>query len=126
MSPMLAFQGNHEERSAFDTFCKSITSQLSGYFDGWFWNMVILQASHREPPIRHAILALSGLVERVQLEDRSAPSSYSDTCEGVFALQHYNRAIRELKVAAQRRELSLDVCLIACLLFATFEVSARL
>ena len=120
---MFTFHGSYQERSAFEVFRSQVTSQLSGHFDAWFWDTVVLQASHREPTIRHAVLALSGLVQRARSQDRTAINI--DASEGVFALQHYNQAIRELKSAAQKRELTLDVCLITCLLFASFEVVRR-
>lgn len=125
-SPTFAFNGTHQERSAFNIFHTRVVSQLSGHFDGWFWHTAVLQASHQEPIIRHAILALSGLVQRVDLGDRLAPLAFDDASECIFALQHYNHAIRKLRFSAQRRQLSLDVCLITCLLFAYFEVSRRL
>ena len=122
MNPAFSIPGDELERRSFDVFRTQFTSQFSGYFDGWFWNTVVLQASHQEPTIRHAILALSGLVQRVRLDDQLPPVSVLNA-EGTFALQHYNLAIRELKSSARDCTLSLDVCLITCLLFISFEVS---
>ncbi|KAL6716715.1 hypothetical protein ACLMJK_006283 [Lecanora helva] len=119
------FPGTDQERHSFHCFRTRVTTQLSGYFDEWFWKRTVLQAAHQETIIRHAILALGSLVERVEHEDHSEAISLSSPSEGVFALQHYNHAIRELKLSAQRRQLSLDVLLITCLLFASFEVVRR-
>ena len=109
-----------DERMAFNFFRTQVTSQLTGYFDGWFWKTAVLQASHHEPAIKHAILALGSLVQRMQLKSRLTSSSEPN--EGIFALQHYNRAIKELKISSRRRSLCIDVCLITCLLFSAFEV----
>ena len=122
MTPNSAFQGTHQERHVFEIFRTVVASQMSSYFDGWFWHTTVLQASHQEPAIRHAILALSGLVERMQHEDRLDSPKFPGSDEGTFALLHYNHAIRELHSSAQKNQLSLDVCLMTCLLFASFEV----
>ena len=126
MNPTFAFQGTYQERNAFQNFRIRVASQMSSYFDGWFWHTTVLQASHREPSIRHAMLALSALVERNEQENPLARPTFPKTNEGTFALLHYNHAIRELKTSAQRYQLSLDVCLMTCLLFASFEVGNHL
>lgn len=125
INPSFSFQGTHQERQAFDVFRNRVTAQLSGHFDGWFWKRAVLQASHQEPIIKHATLALSGLAQSVQTKDPTRFLSQPDAFEGSFALQHYNRAIKELRSSAQRGHLRLDVCLITCLLFAAFEVTHR-
>ena len=123
VTPSFGFNGTHQERQAFDDFLRNIAFELSGHYDKDFWNTIVPQASHREKPIRHATLALSGLIQQTQHAERPGMPKSPDLDEGVFALQHYNQAIRELTLASQRGQLSLDVCLITCLLFVAFEVS---
>ena len=76
-----------------------------------------------EPSIRHAVLALSSLHERFAQEDSSILNSSWDLSEGGFALTHYNQAIQHLVKPVERGQHPVDVCLIACMLFASFEVS---
>ena len=122
MAPTLKFEGTQQERRAFELFRKRVSFQLAGDFDGWFWNTLLLQATHREPAIRHAVLALSSLCEQYNRREDggSAVSSYSG--ESPLALQQYNCAIAELTSTASKRRLAVDVCLMTCMLFTYFEV----
>ena len=123
VAPTFAFQGSHWERRAFELFRTRIVFQLSGDFDGWFWNTLLLRATHREAAVRHAVLALSSLCEQNGVTDEaSTHSSPPLPREGPLALQQYNHAIAELTTAASNHQLSLDVCLITCMLFSFFEV----
>ena len=111
-----------EQRRALAVFRSKVSNQVSGHFDRAFWNTVALQAAHQEKPVKYAILALSGLVEHVQAEGSPNDISSRVVEEGAFALQNYNEAIRELTSSAQNGCLKIDVCLITCLLFVSFEV----
>ena len=123
LAPTFAFEGSYQERRAFDLFRTKITFQLSGDFDGWFWNTLLLQATHQEPAIRHAVLALSSLCEQYDTKENiSSKTPPYVTKEGPLALQQYNWAIAELTSAASKLGLAVDVCLMTCMLFAYFEV----
>lgn len=126
IAPTFAFEGSYQERRAFDLFRSKVAFQLSGDCDGWFWNTLLLQATHREPAIRHAVLAVSSLCDRYDAKEKisSGAPSYVNK-EGPLALQQYNRAIAELTSAASKHELAADVCLMTCMLFAYFEVVRR-
>lgn len=119
-------QGSNEERRCFDFFLNRTTSQLSGFWVSDFWGCFILQAAHHQPAIRHAVLALGSLHERFEAGDRSVVSPIWDKGEGGFALQQYNQAIQQLIKPTSEGEQAIDVCLIACLLFACFEVKILL
>ena len=122
-SPTFAFQGTHQERRAFELFRTRIAFQISGNLDGWFWNTLLLQATHHEAAVRHAVLALSALCEHHETGDLS--SSEMTQCasrQAPLALQQYNAAIVALTNAASHHELTVDVCLMTCMLFASFEV----
>lgn len=83
--------------------------------------------THRQPAIKHAVVALASLHERFEKNDSSILSSNYDLAQGGFALQQYNRAIAELtKPFTAGQQQALDVCLVACILFACFEVSYAL
>ena len=125
MIPIPVFDpwGSDEESRCFDFFLNRTAFQLSGYWDSDFWSCSILRATHHQPAIRHAVLALGSLHERFDAGDRSVKITIWDKEEGGFALEQYNRAIQQLIKPANQGPPAVDVCLIACILFSCFEVS---
>lgn len=122
-NPILDTQGSREERRCFDFFLNRTAPQLSGFWESNFWSCLILQATHHQPALRHAVLALGSLHERFEAGDMSVMNPIWDRGEGGFALKQYNQAIQQLIKPASEGHQAVDVCLIACLLFACFEVS---
>ncbi len=116
-------RGSDQERRCYDFFLNRTASQLSGFWDSDFWGCLILRATHHQPAIRHAVLALGSLHERFEAGDNSVTTPIWDKGEGGFALQQYNQAIQHLIKPASKDQQAVDVCLIACMLFACFEVS---
>lgn len=116
------FHDSYESRS-FDHFLNRTAFQLAGCFDLDFWGRWLPQAVYHEPAIKHAVIALSALHERFQSSDAVIYKSVWCHSDGVFALQQYNQAIRLLTKPDKGRRPPVDVCLIACILFACFEVS---
>ena len=76
-------------------------------------------ATHYEPCLKHAVIALASLHERYEKGDGSVVKSNQDIAEGGFALKQYNQAIQHLTNSP--RKLDLDTFLVACVLFACFE-----
>jgi len=118
----LGFQGSEEECRSFEYFRSRTAHQLSGFFDSSFWDRLLLQATHCEPALRHAVLALSSLHERFELRDETIQHPLWKGSEGGFALQHYNDAIGALIKPSHESQQAVDVCLMSCMLFACFEV----
>jgi hypothetical protein len=58
---------------------------VSGSFDSSFWSSLVLQASHEDPTIQHAVLALSSLQDCADLTGEMLPGSPHQH----FALQQY-------------------------------------
>jgi hypothetical protein len=105
------------ERRSFDFFCKRTVAILSGIFDSTFWTQLVLQATHHEPAIRHAVIALGALHESSEVGSREGPS--------IFAMQQYGKAIGYLiKPIQEKQKQASDVALITCVLFVSFEVSS--
>ena len=122
-NPLWDARGGGEERRCLDFFLNRTAIQLSGFWGSGFWDCLIIRATHHEPAIRHAVLALGSLHERFEAGDRSVVNPVWDKMEGGFALKQYNQAIQQLIKPASEGQRSIDVCLIACMLFACFEVS---
>jgi hypothetical protein len=125
-SPSLEILGNEKERRSFHFFLTRTAPQLSAFYGEPFWNKLVLQASHYEPSIRHAITALGSLHERFENEEGFLTRSNTDQrYNDSFALQEYGLAIQALVQPFSRNEpQAIDVCLTSCILFACFEVSS--
>ena len=121
-SPSLCGLASEEERRYFNFFRSRTSVQMAGFFSSEIWDRLILQATHYEPAIKHAVLALGSLHERFENEDQSLQKQTWSRDEGGFALEHYNLAIQSLMNPAESGRLNIDVCLIACMLFCSFEV----
>ncbi|TGO17982.1 hypothetical protein BTUL_0013g00570 [Botrytis tulipae] len=121
LSPSLAV--SDQEQHSFNFFHRQTAPQLSGCFGSKFWNYFVLQASHREPAVRHAAIALGSLHERFELEDRFISKVKDDTEENSFAVRQYVKAINCLVQPNMSKHTckSANVALTTCILFICFE-----
>ncbi|KAM0156356.1 hypothetical protein ACHAPG_005343 [Botrytis cinerea] len=108
LSPSLAV--SDQEQHSFHFFHTQTAPQLSGCFGSKFWDYFVLQASHREPAVRHAAIALGSLHERFELEDRFI----SKTLRGHHnsALAHIDGGVKifsELQVSGHSAPISHDL-----------------
>jgi hypothetical protein len=89
------------------------------FFDSDLWSRTILQLSHDQPAIKHGILALSIMHERYETV---APTSAIMSHD--FAFVQYMQAVKhsnELLTAYQNGQASLEMVLIACIIFTCYE-----
>jgi Fungal specific transcription factor domain len=120
-----------QERRSFDFFRQRTVPQLSGAFDSdEFWQRLLLQATHHEPAIRHAAVALGALHERFETSDDTTNLTFKlneKKTHDVFALQQYSKAIKALLEPNEAQgKQAADVALMTCVLFIYFEVSIHL
>lgn len=121
--PNIGVVGSPKERRSFHFFQERTAPQLSGFFSGDFWERLLLQATHHEPSIRHAIIALGSLHERFEQDNGFVVQSDANGWTDDFALKNYNLAIKYLMHPLSRNgQQAIDVCLISSVLFACFEV----
>lgn len=112
--------GTTQEVRAFAFFQQRTVPELCGIFGSAFWDRVILQATHHEPAIKHAAIALAGYHE---VYDKGNIPAHGG-CRNDFALEQYMRSIRCLvKPEEQKSEKSSDVAMMTCILFICLEVS---
>ncbi|KAG9234779.1 hypothetical protein BJ875DRAFT_293666 [Amylocarpus encephaloides] len=112
----IEIRASPQSKRSFSYFLQRTRPQLAGFFGSDFWERLVLQAAHRESAVRHALVAIGSVHE---LSERQTAAS---DVSRAFALEQYNLAIRELLVApSQGGERGVDVCLIACILFACLE-----
>lgn len=123
------FAFDPQEGQYFQVFRTRTASELSGFFDSEFWTRSVLQESHSEASIRHAVVALGALYKTLEKASESPPgspeSNYSaDTAPNHynFALQQYGKALTRLRESLQNNETrSQRTILISIVLFTCFQ-----
>jgi hypothetical protein len=117
-----------QERRSFEFFCQRTVPELSGAFDNdEFWQRLLLQATHHEPAIRHAAVAVGALHERFENSvDANLTFKLNEKkTQDAFALQQYSKAIKALLGPQEvQGKQAADVPLMTCVLFIYFEVSS--
>jgi hypothetical protein len=107
-----------EEHEAFHFFQHRGASDLSGFFDSRFWQFDIPQASHCNPGIRHAVIALASMHRK--LISGGAPVVPDDASDKYlrFALEQSNRAINEVVKTPGRKTIADKLNMMTtCILF---------
>lgn len=118
--PGTSISGSETERRAFHRFRDRTVEDLTAYFSSDFWSRIVLQLSHEEPCVQHAVVALGAAHE--QFEEFGIGRRVNDNKESkYFALQQYGKAMGRLKQRlAEEKELSAEVALVCCLVFISF------
>lgn len=101
-----------------DFFHQNLAAKLDGEFDSNFWGKLVLQLSHYEPSIRHAVSAISVIYHDVESSLRH-PAGYIHA--NPEAQQEWNTAVRSLSARIQAHPHSNLVPLVCCLLFTCIE-----
>jgi hypothetical protein len=122
----LAFDS--KEGQYFQVFRTHTASELSGFFDSEFWTRSVLQESHSEASIRHAVVALGALYKTLETASESPPgspdtNSFSETAPNHyhFALVQYGKALTRLRESLENNETrSQRTILISIVLFTCF------
>ena len=107
-----------EESRAFRWFESTTKKQLVGFHARSFWDRDILQASHTNPGIRHAVIALGAVHRAYQNGDEACLE------RGEFALKQYNLAIRQHLDSLKTSDglESRQAYLASCMVFTCIEV----
>lgn len=92
--------------------------KLSGHFSSSFWQRRVLQASTVESSIRHAVIAIAAIHQDYVNWQQS---KISDPSMQAFAFRQYTKAISYLHVLMSTQSQQLDLTLIACICFITFD-----
>ncbi|KJK61753.1 hypothetical protein P875_00086692 [Aspergillus parasiticus SU-1] len=126
----LQCSGNTRETRSFQFFYERTVPSLAGLCGSEFWSGLVLRVSQHETAVYHALIALGSLHENFE-------NGHWLTRRGIdtFAVQQYVSAIRALlgssdsspcvspgQPAGSPRSLTLDVCLISCILFIFIEI----
>ncbi|KAJ6102856.1 hypothetical protein N7486_005283 [Penicillium sp. IBT 16267x] len=100
-------------------FHQHLAAKLDGQFTSQFWSKLVLQLSHSEPSIRHAVSAISVIYQDVESSLRH-PAGYVNA--KLDAQQEWNKAMKSLAARIQAHPNSNLVPLTCCLLFTCIEL----
>lgn len=133
-SPLLGLSFDAQEGQYFQVFRTHTASELSGFFDSEFWMRSVLQESHSEASIRHAVVALGALYKTLEKVAESPPGSpTSGSNQGSssgdsasmhwnFAWEQYGKAVTRMRQSIENNELrSQRTILISSVLFTCFQ-----
>ncbi|KAH9214337.1 hypothetical protein DL95DRAFT_389555 [Leptodontidium sp. 2 PMI_412] len=93
---------------------------LSGFFSTDFWERRVVENSHGEPSIRHAVIAIAAMHQ--EFIERRRQDGMDDTSSlQTFAFRQYTKAISSLHHLMTTRMPPLDLTLTSCILFASID-----
>ncbi|KAJ4022696.1 hypothetical protein NW766_001743 [Fusarium irregulare] len=95
---------------------------LSGSTDSYFWTHLVMQFSHFEPTVRHAVLSISSLYEEFARGSRIT----RQICGSTFAIGHYNAAIQQTKSLGDEQLILLLCVLFVCIEYLQGDIHAAL
>ena len=104
-----------------DFFHQNLAEKLDGQFGSDFWSRLVLQLSHTEPAVRHAISAVSIICNTGDSSGWSTWHPAEVMKSNPYAEHQKNKAIRLLSNRIQAKPDSNLVPLICCLLFTCIE-----
>lgn len=108
---------NGQECRSFDHFRLMTAPKCGLFFGSDFWSRRVLQMSHSDAAIWHAVLALGALL----LEEESADYSIKNKQRGC-AFESYNKAIAHTSQLLSRSGRdNFEKGLVACILFTCYE-----
>jgi hypothetical protein len=103
------------EQQYLETFRAYMAPQLSGNITSDFWERRVLQFSHVEPSIRHAMVAVAAIQQGFEVRQH---------CSGdlpAFAFRQYTKAISCLHKLMSAQTQPSSITLVACILFIYFD-----
>jgi hypothetical protein len=121
---------NEQEFCYFRHYCDETIANLAGAFELPIWSRVILQASHDQAYIRHAVISIGKLSKRARVK-LANDSEYSSPAQSIymespsrdesFVLQHYNKFLQGSRRALSSGHQGTRMALIVCLLIICVE-----
>lgn len=108
--------GSQKDRQILHYFCVQASRDIAGFLDSEFWSRTVLEASHHDTAVRHALVSLSVLhLNYVTASDHSTVSRSDIIAQYGKALRALGKRVEEATVDSTR------VALICCILFYCFE-----
>jgi len=102
-----------------DYFQRKLATELDGRFDDCeFWSKLVLQLSHTEPSVRHAVSAISFIYRDIESSLQYASEHVVANPE---AQNEWDKAVKSLSVRIEAQPQSILVPLVCSLLFTCVE-----
>lgn len=120
----IQWPGDSLARRYFDFFRNRTVRDISGHFESPLWNRLVLQASHSEPAIRYAVIALGALHE-ITGHKRSLEHLGGNRVKISvdYPLKQYTKALSYLRqILSPASDRSLELALLCSLLLICFEI----
>jgi hypothetical protein len=120
-SPNTSGLNNEFENDAFQYYLSKTTRKTNAFFNSDFWDRLVLQISHSEPAVKHAVLALGSLHRSWEknhqkfILDKTALFQYNK------ALSYASKMISQSQSHGTRDRESLEKLLVSCILFICYE-----
>jgi len=120
--PSASISGTYRERRSFDFFRLRTAQELLLAIKAPEWSRLILQASHCDPAVRHAAVALGSLGERFLINNVLTQENDEANTRHVFGRLQYQNAMEKLRLQLSAgHQTSTELALICCFLFICFE-----
>ena len=119
----LQWAKNSDEQRAFFYFQHRTMPAFVGWFDSSLWQKLVLQMSHAEPAVYHAVVALGATHQ--DSEKRGMPLSTENLGNTWhrFALEQAGRSFRLINARPASQDPRLwEVTLLCCLLYSVSEL----
>lgn len=113
---------DRDEGRAFQFFTHMVGPILSGPTNAYFWTHLVMQFSHFEPSVRHAVLSISSLYEGFSQGSRISRQLRTSR----FSIVHYNAAIARAKSSANEQVILLLCILFVCIEYLRGDIDAAL
>jgi hypothetical protein len=121
---------NETEALYLRLFLEETSLELVGLFDTSFWGHILLQESHQQDFVRHALVGIAALSKSIKTKALTIayPASFGTiwkdeaTKQREYALTHFGKSLRGMKAVPWAGEDYLRKISIAILLVIVFEI----
>ncbi|RYP05514.1 hypothetical protein DL764_003774 [Monosporascus ibericus] len=111
--------GSQKDRQMLHYFCVQGSHDIAGFLSSDFWSRTILQESHQDPVVRHALVSLSSV--HLDYVTANAPGNGTASPE---TLVQYGKALRILRNRISNpSKTTTNAVLVCCILFYCFEAT---
>ncbi|KAL4999476.1 hypothetical protein BDV10DRAFT_200705 [Aspergillus recurvatus] len=108
--------GSQADRQLLHFYTCEAAGGLSSFSDPTLWSKLILQRSHHQPVVRHALVTLAALYRDYMQGENRIQASASHA-----AMQRVAKCHRQLRLYLRSPDASADIALICSILFFAFE-----
>lgn len=108
--------GSQADRQLLHFYCSEAAGGLSSFSDSTLWSRLILQRSHDQPVVRHALVTLAALYRDYLQGGNTIQATASGT-----AMQRVAKCHRQLRLYLRSPDASPETALICSVLFYAFE-----